>query len=121
MSKESALVIDADWPKSPMRTEDLLATAVVLHQEADRLERMAKEKPPKPTREEIDLLTIPQFLEEAPAFRSRGKDPEMKIRMLIHREELNGLKRSRAIVRIGRSVYIKRGRFMRWVEGQAGR
>ncbi len=59
-----------------------------------------------------NLRTVPQVVEECPAF------SEAAIRKLILRAPLNGLEP--AIVRIGRRVLIDYKSFNRWLERQRG-
>lgn len=57
-------------------------------------------------------LTVRQFVERHPAFTVGG------MRHQIFHEETNGLKKSGAIVRIGRKVLIDEARFFEWVQLQ---
>ena len=60
-----------------------------------------------------DLLRVSQFCEENPAFK------QTTLRWLVHNSHQNGLADAKAIVRIGRSVYIHKVRFAEWLEGRA--
>ena len=66
-----------------------------------------------PPTEAKNLRTIPQMVEECPAF------SEAALRKLILRAPLNGLEP--AIVRLGRRVLIDYSQFNRWIEGNRGR
>ena len=71
---------------------------------------------PRPTRAPAtsakNLRTVPQVVEECPAF------SEAALRKLILRAPLNGLEP--AILRVGRRVLIDYERFNRWLEDQRG-
>ncbi len=59
-----------------------------------------------------NLKTVTQFSESNPAF------PVAGLRWQIFNEETNGLKESRAIVRVGRKVLIDVDRYFDWVFSQ---
>ncbi len=59
-----------------------------------------------------NLKTVKQFVAENPAFTLGG------VRNYIFFEELNGLKASGAIKRIGRKILIDVDAFYKWVDGQ---
>ncbi len=65
-----------------------------------------------PATDAKNLRTIPQVVEECPAF------SEAALRKLILRAPLNGLEP--AIVRLGRRVLIDYARFNRWLEDNRG-
>ncbi len=66
-----------------------------------------------PATEAKNLRTVPQMVEECPAF------SEAALRKLILRAPLNGLEP--AIVRLGRRVLIDYAQFNQWIEGNRGR
>lgn len=66
----------------------------------------------QPPTDAKNLRTIPQMVEECPAF------SEAALRKLILRAPLNGLEP--AIVRLGRRVLIDYARFNRWLEDNRG-
>ncbi|MCX7100546.1 MAG: hypothetical protein NTX38_03395 [Methylobacter sp.] len=57
-------------------------------------------------------LTVQQFTAKHPAFNTGG------IRALIFNENLNGLAKAGAVVRIGRKVLIDEAKFFDWVQSQ---
>ena len=59
-----------------------------------------------------ELESVNSFCEKNPAFTNGG------LRWQIFNEETNGLKSIKAIVRIGRNVYINPERYFLWVELQ---
>jgi len=61
-----------------------------------------------------NLLTVPQFVEQNPAFTVGG------LRWLIFNEEKNGLKEAQAIIRLGRKVMIDADRYFNWLYEQNG-
>jgi len=56
-----------------------------------------------------NYLTVPSFCEKHPSFNQGG------IRHQIFHEETNGLKKSGAIIRIGRKVLIDEEKYFHWV------
>lgn len=50
----------------------------------------------------------------------RGPISENGLRWLVLRAKENGLSQYRAIIRIGRRVYIDPAAFERWIDGQNG-
>jgi hypothetical protein len=61
-----------------------------------------------------NLKTLRQFVAEYSAFTMGG------MRSYIFFEDMNGLKSSGAIKRIGRKIFIDVSAFFRWVEAQNG-
>lgn len=59
-----------------------------------------------------DLLTVNQFCDVHKAFNPGG------IRWQIFNEKTNGLSKSGAIIRVGRSVYINQEKYFAWIEMQ---
>lgn len=57
-------------------------------------------------------LTVNQFTEKHQAFTKGG------LRALIFNENINGIAKSGAVVRIGRKVLIDESKFFSWVEFQ---
>ena len=57
-------------------------------------------------------LTVQQFSEKFPAF------PHGGLRWQIFNEEINGLKKSGAILRIGRKILINVDKYFDWIESQ---
>lgn len=60
-----------------------------------------------------DLSKVAPFCKTNPAF------SESAIRWMIHCANDNGLNEAKAIIRIGRSVYIHTVRFGKWLEEHA--
>lgn len=56
------------------------------------------------------LLTVNQFAKQYPAFNQGG------LRNYIFFENSNGLKQSKAILRIGRKILIDVDRFFAWID-----
>jgi hypothetical protein len=50
----------------------------------------------------------------------RGPFSENGLRWLVLKAKVNGLSEHRAIVRIGRRVYVDRAAFDRWIDSQNG-
>ena len=62
--------------------------------------------------QEQAYYTVKQFSERNPAF------TEGSLRWQIFNEDLNGLKKSGAISRLGRKILIKEPEFFAWIESQ---
>lgn len=58
------------------------------------------------------VYTVAQFVQKHPAFSVGG------LRHLIFFEDSNGLKKSGAVVRMGRRVLIHEAKFFAWLESQ---
>lgn len=56
--------------------------------------------------------TVNQFCEKYPAFARGG------IRALVFHEDQNGLRKSGAVIRLGRKVLIDESKFFNWVTNQ---
>ena len=63
-------------------------------------------------KEDPNLLTVPQFADQHPAFPIGG------LRWQIFNEDKNGLRSSGAIIRIGRKVLIDVNKYFDWIYSQ---
>lgn len=63
----------------------------------------------------IVYLTVNQFCEKHTAFTRGG------MRALIFNENLNGISKTGAIVRLGRKVLIDETKFFNWIATQSGK
>ncbi len=59
-----------------------------------------------------NLYTIKQFAEKHPAFKAGG------LRWQIFNEKNNGLKETKAVIRLGRKILIDADRYFEWVYNQ---
>lgn len=59
-----------------------------------------------------ELRTVRQLAEECPAISLHA------LKHIVHKREVNGLLDYKAIISLGRRLYIHKGRFEEWLESQ---